>query len=150
MIISKLSNCKINPISHGEGGWIYRKCHVSLKISRFEVRSGGHGVSKFKLGHKRPNKKGFGSEIFWADPGVRKVRPAEHLCILKFLFLLLWTKFRDQKPGKWTRYGLYLQNIGSHNSNTKDLSSFGQKMTAWDRVKSVVRFAKNSKTRRIC
>ena len=86
MIISKLSNCKINPISHGEGGGISRKCHLSLKISRIEVRSGGHGVSKFKLGHKRPNKKGLGSEFIGSGPGVRKVQTAENLSTSKFVF----------------------------------------------------------------
>ena len=101
MIISKLSNCKINPISHGEvGGGIYRKCHLSLKISRIEVRSGGHGVSKFKLGHMWPNKKGFGSKKF-LGPGAeaRKVGPPENLSISKFGFFYFEPKLEAQNQG---------------------------------------------------
>ena len=66
----------------GRGGAIYRKRHLSRKISMIEVRSGDHGVSQFKLGHKRPNKKGFGSEIFWARP-----RGPQSLAARKFEYL---------------------------------------------------------------
>ena len=76
---------KINPISRGEGGGIYLKCHLSPKISRIGGQRWGHVVLKFKLGHMRPNKKGFGSENFFGpDPGARKVRPPENLSISNF------------------------------------------------------------------
>ena len=113
----------------GRGGQIYLKCPLLLKISRIELQSRGHGVSKFKLGHMGPNKKGFGSKdvLGLAEGPAKLIR--QKIWGLEFWIFLLWTKIWDPKSRIWFSFGLHLQNICSHGPNKKDLRSFAQKMT---------------------
>ena len=57
----------------------------------------GHCISKFKLGHIGPNKKGFGSKQFlWPGPGARKVGLPQNMSILKLDFLTLYQGLRPE------------------------------------------------------
>ena len=83
------------------GGEIYLKGPLSRKISRIEAQSRGHVVSKFKLGHMWPNKKGFGSKkILGSGPGARKVGMPENLSISKFGFFDFEPKLDAQNQGQ--------------------------------------------------
>ena len=72
-----------NPISQGERG-ICINGHLSLKISKIDVKSGGHGISRFKSGRMGPNEKCFQSKncVGSGPPS------PENFSISKFAFLL--------------------------------------------------------------
>ena len=90
----------VKPIFLGGGGGIYLECPLLLKISKIKAESRGHGVSKFKLGHMWPNKKGYGSKNFLEPgPGARKVGPPENLRISKFGFFDFAPKLEEQNQG---------------------------------------------------
>ena len=80
----------------------------------------GHGVSKFKLGHMWPNKKGYGFQNIFRVPS----RGLQSLSAGKFEYLEIWifllcTKIRGPKSRIGFTYGLQLQNICSHGPNKK-------------------------------